>query len=130
MPQPDRPESSPGVLQGLRHPESSGFCSARSGCDVSTGYLPMSLLYDMEEQEAEELRGQRTTGGEVWKSDGSVQNQTGRRDVTERPGAAEPAAEHGGTDAAGTAAEPDGADAERAAAAQRSGADTDRTAAA
>ena len=54
--------------------------------DVSTGYLPMSLLYDMEEQEAEELRGQRTTGGEVWKSDGSVQNQTGRRDVTETPG--------------------------------------------
>lgn len=54
--------------------------------NVSTGYLPMSLLYDMEEQEAEELRGQRTTGGEVWKSDGSVQNQTGRRDVTERPG--------------------------------------------
>ena len=54
--------------------------------DVSTGYLPMSLLYDMEEQEAAELRGQRTTGGEVWKSDGSVQNQTGRRDVTETPG--------------------------------------------
>lgn len=54
--------------------------------DVSTGYLPMSLLYDMEEQEAEELRGQRTTGGEVWKSDGSVQNRTGRRDVTETPG--------------------------------------------
>ena len=54
--------------------------------NVSTGYLPMSLLYDMEEQEAEELRGQRTTGGEAWKSDGSVQNQTGRRDVTEPPG--------------------------------------------
>ena len=54
--------------------------------DVSTGYLPMSLLYDMEEQEAEELRGQRTTGGEAWKSDGSVQNRTGQRNVTETPG--------------------------------------------
>lgn len=54
--------------------------------NVSTGYLPMSLLYDMEEQEAEELRGQRTTGGEVWKSDGSVQNRTGQRNVTETPG--------------------------------------------
>lgn len=54
--------------------------------NVSTGYLPMSLLYDMEEQEAEELRGQRTTGGEAWKSDGSVQNRIGRRDVTETPG--------------------------------------------
>ncbi len=54
--------------------------------DVSTGYLPMSLLYDMEEQEAEELRGQRTTGSEVWKSDGSVQNRIGQRNVTETPG--------------------------------------------
>ena len=54
--------------------------------DVSAGYLPMSLLYDMEEQEAVELRGQRTTGGEVWKSDGSVQNRIGQRDVTETPG--------------------------------------------
>ena len=54
--------------------------------DVSAGYLPMSLLYDMEEQEAVELRGQRTTGGEVWKSDGSVQNRTGQRNVTETPG--------------------------------------------
>lgn len=54
--------------------------------DVSAGYLPMSLLYDMEEQEAVELRGQRTTGGEVWKSDGSVQNRTGQRNVTEPPG--------------------------------------------
>ena len=54
--------------------------------DVSTGYLPMSLLYDMEEQEAEELWGQRTTGGEAWKSDGSVQNRTRQRNVTETPG--------------------------------------------
>ena len=54
--------------------------------DVSTGYLPMSLLYDMEEQEAAEKQGQKAAESEAWKSDGSVQNQTGRRDVTETPG--------------------------------------------
>ena len=56
-------------------------------------------------------------------------NRTEKRDRDTRD-AAEPAAEHSGTDGTGTAAEPDGADAERAAAEQRSGADTDRTAAA
>ena len=54
--------------------------------DVSAGYLPMSLLYDMEEQEAAEKQGQKAAESEAWKSDGSVQNQTGRRDVTETPG--------------------------------------------
>ncbi|MGN8799682.1 hypothetical protein ACTNCH_00625 [Candidatus Merdisoma sp. HCP28S3_D10] len=54
--------------------------------DVSTGYLPMSLLYDMEEQEAAEKQGQKAVESEAWKSDGLVQNQTGRRDVTETPG--------------------------------------------
>ena len=54
--------------------------------NVSTGYLPMSLLYDMEEQEAAEKQGQKAAESEAWKSDGSVQNQTGRRDVTETPG--------------------------------------------
>lgn len=54
--------------------------------DVSTGYLPMSLLYDMEEQEAAEKQGQKAAESEAWKSDGSVQKQTGRRDVTETPG--------------------------------------------
>ena len=54
--------------------------------DVSTGYFPMSLLYDMEEQEAAEKQGQKAAESEAWKSDGSVQNQTGRRDVTETPG--------------------------------------------
>ena len=54
--------------------------------DVSAGYLPMSLLYDMEEQEAAEKQGQKAAESEAWKSDRSVQNQTGRRDVTETPG--------------------------------------------
>ena len=54
--------------------------------DVSTGYLPMSLLYDMEEQETAEKQGQKAAESEAWKSDRSVQNQTGRRDVTETPG--------------------------------------------
>ena len=55
--------------------------------DVSTGYLPMSLLYDMEEQEAAEKQGQKAAESEAWKSDGSVQNRTGQRNVTETPGA-------------------------------------------
>lgn len=54
--------------------------------DVSTGYLPMSLLYDMEEQEAAEKQGQKAAESEAWKSDGSVQNRIGQRDVTETPG--------------------------------------------
>lgn len=54
--------------------------------NVSTGYLPMSLLYDMEEQEAAEKQGQKAAESEAWKSDGSVQNRTGQRNVTEPPG--------------------------------------------
>ena len=54
--------------------------------DVSAGYLPMSLLYDMEEQEAAEKQGQKAAESEAWKSDRSVQNQTGQRNVTETPG--------------------------------------------
>ena len=54
--------------------------------DVSTGYFPMSLLYDMEEQEAAEKQGQKAAESEAWKSDGSVQNRTGQRNVTETPG--------------------------------------------
>ena len=54
--------------------------------DVSAGYLPMSLLYDMEEQEAAEKQGQKAAESEAWKSDRSVQNRTGQRNVTETPG--------------------------------------------
>ena len=51
--------------------------------DVSTGYLPMSLLYDMEEQEAAEKQGQKAAESEAWKPGEPVQSRT------EQPGSAE-----------------------------------------
>lgn len=51
--------------------------------DVSAGYLPMSLLYDMEEQEAAEKQGQKAAESEAWKPGEPVQSRT------EQPGSAE-----------------------------------------
>ena len=53
--------------------------------NVSTGYLPMSLLYDMEEQEAEEKQGQKAAESEAWKPGEPVQSRTEQPGPVEMP---------------------------------------------